>query len=770
MSCDYIKSQRFVVRFSIFCICLKGLSWLHRCWPFFPVDEIFSHTTNGKMSSNRPKRVPKPSLKLRENKEIDSDEEVDDFDQVIEEEEVLDPLERAQNDDNDDDNEEEIEQIDGSSSNNRTTTTSTRTNNNKHAAPWGNLNTIIPLNNKTYSRTDTMKKKIPHSDESMFNQVAYCVNIHLTENMIETITNESNSYATKISDEKTWAKAIQAEPITQDEVRNYVGVKLMHALSNTKNINELFSQKFPFQYASNHLPLSKSRFNIISSGLHCQSDEDETPSSINNSSAAAPTTSTSVPAATISSSSTTTSSSSSQPPKKLKKVGTIMELFQENINNITKKHPDVVTRELVIDEMMICFQGNLGLVYSRQAKPTSMGMKVWALCTRNGYLLHFLLAKGPGKDDSIHDMMLKLIKPIENLYHVVYMDNLFTSVATLKELLRKGVYACGTCRKSRGVPEDLVPDKNAEQGTIHFKMAQIENGTITAYGWMDSGPVRALSTFHDGSTSTLLRRKKGNSERVVVAAPSALKEYNDCYHGVDVSDQMRAALSISRRTRKWWKRLLDWIIDVSFINSYLLFKVLYNNNDLSRRDFMLIVCRMLCGHFFNESNFDDDEAADSLSPSDPSQFTVPSGFLNCNIGWSRKRSSGSPRSSTTTPPSFFRTISPIFNNSVSKSITSASSVTSPLNSSVSLTKYGLLGQVGPDNHLLLKTTMLREEDSLHKSAGSCDVCKQFGFEGNIRSFFYCRGCQTYFHIGCYMLHHTRRTYSAADVITIKKGD
>jgi hypothetical protein len=138
---------------------------------------------------------------------------------------------------------------------------------------------------------------------------------------------------------------------------------------------------------------------------------------------------------------------------------------------------------------MICFQGNLGLVYSRQAKPTSMGMKVWALCATTGYLVTFTLAKGPGKDDTTHDVVVNLARSVKDMYHVIYRDNLFTSVATFTEMLKLGVYACGTARPSRGVPEDVEVGKKDAQGTVKFKMATTEHGTITAYGWFDSGPV-----------------------------------------------------------------------------------------------------------------------------------------------------------------------------------------------------------------------------------------------------------------------------------------
>ena len=43
-------------------------------------------------------------------------------------------------------------------------------------------------------------------------------------------------------------------------------------------------------------------------------------------------------------------------------------------------------------------------------------------------------------------------------------------------------------------------------------------------------------------------------------------------NGVDVSDQLTVFYAFVRKTRKWWRKLFFWLLEVSVVNSYLLYK------------------------------------------------------------------------------------------------------------------------------------------------------------------------------------------------------
>jgi hypothetical protein len=295
------------------------------------------------------------------------------------------------------------------------------------------------------------------------------------------------------------------------------------------------------------------------------------------------------------------------------------------------------------------------------------------------------------------------------------------------------------------------------QGSVKFKMAKVQNGTITAYGWFDSGPVRALSTFHDGTIGVLKRKKVGQKERVDVTAPIALKDYNDSYHGVDVSDQMRAALTISRRTQKWWKRMLDWIIDVALINAFLLFKALYGDV-LPRRKYLKVVCCILCGFVQGAVDDDDNEDISNSGQQAPVPFTINEGFLNHNVQAPRERSSSTSRVRTESPVMFLEAISSPTSNFSAVGGSSSTSAASPEPNEQRDYVNGVLASIGAEQHLLWKTSWLQDTHVAFDTVSACVVCQRFKRESNIRTNYYCLQCKQHFHHGCYILHHTRQRY------------
>ena len=56
---------------------------------------------------------------------------------------------------------------------------------------------------------------------------------------------------------------------------------------------------------------------------------------------------------------------------------------------------------------------------------------------------------------------------------------------------------------------------------------------------------------------------------------------------VDKSDQMKSFYEITRKSKKWWHRLLWHLIDVTLANSFIIFKLLNPNKDLELKDFRL---------------------------------------------------------------------------------------------------------------------------------------------------------------------------------------
>lgn len=79
-------------------------------------------------------------------------------------------------------------------------------------------------------------------------------------------------------------------------------------------------------------------------------------------------------------------------------------------------------------------------------------------------------------------------------YHHVYFDNFFSSVDLLLDLLKVGLYGCGTLRSNRkGFPEDLKPLLKKGLGERgEYKVRQHKQLTVSL--WQDNRPVVVIST------------------------------------------------------------------------------------------------------------------------------------------------------------------------------------------------------------------------------------------------------------------------------------
>ena len=69
-------------------------------------------------------------------------------------------------------------------------------------------------------------------------------------------------------------------------------------------------------------------------------------------------------------------------------------------------------------------------------------------------------------------------------------------------------------------------------------------------------------------TDTASRRQKDGSSRQLTR-PQAVSLYQQNFRGVDVCDQLRAAYGVGRASKKWWKYLLHFMLNMSIINGFV---------------------------------------------------------------------------------------------------------------------------------------------------------------------------------------------------------
>ena len=255
---------------------------------------------------------------------------------------------------------------------------------------------------------------------------------------------------------------------------------------------------------------------------------------------------------------------------RLYKVRPILTHFNVKIQELYKPG-----KHISVDEGMIGFKGRLSFRQYMLAKPTKYGIKVWiAADASNGFVINHevYLGKQPGgvlANSLGYSVVMELMSLFLNKNHHVYFDNFFSSPKLLQDLQNEGTYACSTVRAGRvGLPPSSRRKLKREG-----KMICEQKGNLVYTIWQDKRDVNILSTnFYPLSPKTVKERRKRNGDVVRVEKPACVDLYNNSMGGVDRSDQLRSYYSACRPSKKWYKYLFLFIVNLSLVNSFIIFK------------------------------------------------------------------------------------------------------------------------------------------------------------------------------------------------------
>ncbi|XP_066599933.1 piggyBac transposable element-derived protein 3-like [Prorops nasuta] len=223
---------------------------------------------------------------------------------------------------------------------------------------------------------------------------------------------------------------------------------------------------------------------------------------------------------------------------------------------------------LSIDEMMLKF-------YGRTGKPVRFGIKLWALCSANGYIFDFEIYCGKNSyTDGVLSKCALGSRVVVNMLQVVfstvslrnrdrlhiYFNNLFTSPDLLIHLKNYGLCATGTVRENRvGIRNSI--QKKDDRGKYEVKHDQ--NSGFTLLTVMDSKPVSILSTAAGATPiGPVLRRQKSLKDKRELDFPRAFLIYNKFMGGVDLHGQPCNKIEPIIRSKKW-----TWIIFIRLIQT-----------------------------------------------------------------------------------------------------------------------------------------------------------------------------------------------------------
>ena len=260
-----------------------------------------------------------------------------------------------------------------------------------------------------------------------------------------------------------------------------------------------------------------------------------------------------------------------------------------------------------IDEGMIAFKGRVSYLQYNKAKPIKRGIKAFLRCeSRTGYLYQFEIYLGkaeqkPTVTGVYFDVITRLTRSLIFNNHHIFFDNLYTSVPLSQYLLDNGIYSCGTLRANRKyMPSDVrKPCRKLTRGEL-IMYQDLTTPNMTVCAWQDTKLVRFLSTLSQPDIVVNTPRRVGRNY-MNVPIPSSGSQYNLHMAGCDIADSLRRQYRSGRFSKKVWKYLLWFLVDVAGVNAWLLYqkatKRKLTNKNYDHIDFVLELGTELVGGY-----------------------------------------------------------------------------------------------------------------------------------------------------------------------------
>ena len=106
----------------------------------------------------------------------------------------------------------------------------------------------------------------------------------------------------------------------------------------------------------------------------------------------------------------------------------------------------------------------------------------------------------------------------------------------------------------------------------------VQADKVSASAWMDHKVVMVMSTNCQPSDSGTVHRKQKDGSSVEVPCPASITSYNKFMGRVDRGDQLRGYYRCRSRSRKFYKYIFYFLLDVAITNAYIFVKTSSNSS------------------------------------------------------------------------------------------------------------------------------------------------------------------------------------------------
>lgn len=258
------------------------------------------------------------------------------------------------------------------------------------------------------------------------------------------------------------------------------------------------------------------------------------------------------------------------------------------VNHLNEKFASIpMEQRLSIDEQMCATKVAHFMKQYLPNKPHKWGFKLFVLCSVGGYAHKFEIYTGedykrlPDEPDfgPVGNVVIRLVRGVpRHINHIIYFDNFYTSIPLVAHLGKEGIYTLGTVQSNRLVNCKLPEKKELmkkcyPRGTYEEQSTTFQGIDMTAVCWKDNKAVTLLSTYVGAEPVTKVDRfDKSKRAKIKIDCPHIIKEYNAHMGGVDLMDSFIGRYRITMRSRKWYLRIFYHLLDMSVINSWLIYK------------------------------------------------------------------------------------------------------------------------------------------------------------------------------------------------------
>lgn len=268
------------------------------------------------------------------------------------------------------------------------------------------------------------------------------------------------------------------------------------------------------------------------------------------------------------------------------KVRDLVRFVQAKCTELYIPHQDIA-----VDESTIAFKGRVSFRMYNPMKPTKWGLRVYVLAeSLTGYISVFEPYYGkvttenlarpdlPFATRIVVHLLDRLLQAANGTGFHVFIDRFYTSYRLALEALNMEVHLTGTVQKNRkDIPLEVKRKKKMERGAIE---AYDRDDKVMILMWQDKRLVTMMTTYYDASSMTVQQRTKAGL--VPQKKPTVIACYTKNMGGVDRSDHLCGSYNFERKSVKWWRKVFYWILEVCITNSFHLYNIVRQNNDLPK--------------------------------------------------------------------------------------------------------------------------------------------------------------------------------------------